>query len=217
MSDAATQPVTVRQMQVGPMQNFVYLIGCEVTREAAIVDPGWNADAIAGAAERAGYRITKIFATHSHFDHVNAVAALRDKTGARLYCNQREVPDLEKAATGWNAVGDGEEVAVGEARVTCLHTPGHTPGSQCLLVAGRLISGDTLFVGNIGRCDLPNSDPAALYRSLMRLKALPPETILLPGHNYAEKPSSTIGEQAQRNMYLRIQSEEAFLHVMGMD
>jgi glyoxylase-like metal-dependent hydrolase (beta-lactamase superfamily II) len=84
-----------------------------------------------------------------------------------------------------------------------------------LLVAGRLISGDTLFVGNIGRCDLPNSDPAKLYASLMRLKALPPETVLLPGHHYGEKPSSTIGEQAQRNMFLRMSSEEAFLHVLG--
>jgi hydroxyacylglutathione hydrolase len=216
MAMTADSPVTVRQMQLGPMANFVYLIGCEVTKEAAVVDPGWNAEAIARAAERLGFRITKIFATHSHFDHVNAVAALRDKTGAELYANAHELPDLERAAAGWHGVSDNETVMVGEAPVQCLHTPGHTPGSQCLLTAGRLISGDTLFIGSIGRCDLPNSDPEALYHSLMRLKALPPETILLPGHNYAEKPVSTIGEQAQRNMYLRIPSAEAFLQVMGL-
>jgi hydroxyacylglutathione hydrolase len=213
----AAPAVTVRQMQVGPMQNFVYLIGDDATKQAAIVDPAWNADAIAAAAERAGYRITAIFATHSHFDHVNATAALRDKTGAALYANEFEVPDLEKTADGWQAVRDGEKVAVGEALVTCLHTPGHTPGSQCLLVNGRLISGDTLFVGNIGRCDLPNSDPAKLYASLMRLKALPPETVLLPGHHYGETPASTIGEQAQRNMFLRIPSVEGFLHILGRE
>ena len=198
------------------MANFVYLIGCERSKEAAIVDPGWDAVAIAAAAERGGYRITKIFATHSHFDHVNAAAALQEKTGAALYANERELPELEKGARGWRAVLDNEAVMVGEVAVTCLHTPGHTPGSQCLLVEERVLTGDTLFIGSIGRCDLPGSSPADLYGSLMRLKALPPETIVLPGHNYADKPSSTIGEEAQRNMYLRIPSVEAFLHVMGL-
>lgn len=206
----------VRQMQVGPMENFVYLIGCERTKEAAIVDPAWNADAIASAAERLGYRITKVFVTHSHFDHVNAVAGLQEKTGADLYANEHEVPLLTQAGSGWHAVRDGDEVMVGEVAVTCLHTPGHTPGSQCLLVNGRLLSGDTLFIGSIGRCDLPGSSPEDLYHSLMRLKTLPPETVLLPGHNYADKPTSTIGEQAERNIYLRIPSAEAFLQIVGL-
>ncbi|HXH21740.1 MAG TPA: MBL fold metallo-hydrolase [Dehalococcoidia bacterium] len=207
---------SVRQMQVGPMANFVYLIGCERTKEAAIVDPAWDARAIAAAAERAGYKITKIFATHSHFDHVNAAAELQQLTGASLYANENELPLLQRAASGWKGTKDNEVVMVGEVPVTCLHTPGHTPGSQCLLVEGRVITGDTLFVGNIGRCDLPGSSPEALYHSLMRLKALPPETIVLPGHHYGDKPSSTIAEQAERNMYLRIPSAEAFLHLMGL-
>jgi hydroxyacylglutathione hydrolase len=214
-SDSHAASVAVRQMQVGPMQNFVYLIGSEKTKEAAIVDPGWDAERIASAAERLGYRIVAIFATHSHFDHVNAAAALHQKTQAALYASEHEVADLDKATPGWQGVADGAEVTVGDAVITCLHTPGHTPGSQCLLVAGHVISGDTLFVGNIGRCDLPNSDPAKLYESLMRLKALPPDTLLLPGHNYGEKPTSTIGEQAQRNMFLRIPSVEGFLHIVG--
>ena len=217
MAEDPSQPIAtvVRQMQVWPMQNFVYLIGCERTKEAAIVDPGWDAAAIEKAAERLGYRITAIFATHSHFDHVNAVASLQASTGAQPYGNENDLPDLARSGSDWRGVKDNEVVNVGEAAVTCLHTPGHTPGSQCLLVAGRVITGDTLFVGNIGRCDLPNSDPEALWHSLMRLKALPPETIVLPGHNYGEQPISTIGEQAQHNMYLRIPSAEAFLHVMG--
>jgi glyoxylase-like metal-dependent hydrolase (beta-lactamase superfamily II) len=231
-------------MPVGPMANYVYLIGCEATKEAAVVDPAWDADGIIAAAERAGYRITTVFATHHHFDHVNAAAALAEKTGATKYANTHELSTLNSAdastsssgspriglrperveggwgadsgeGNGWTAVEDNQRVAVGNVSVTCLHTPGHTPGSQCLLVEGRLITGDTLFVGNIGRCDLPGSSPADLYNSLMRLKALPPETIVLPGHNYGATPSSTIVEQAQQNMYLRIPSLEAFLHVMG--
>jgi glyoxylase-like metal-dependent hydrolase (beta-lactamase superfamily II) len=198
------------------MANFVYLIGCERTKEAAIVDPAWDAKGIADAAERAGYRITSVFATHSHFDHVNAAAELRELTGARLYANEHEAPLLEKTAQGWRGTKDEEVVRVGDVPVTCMHTPGHTPGSQCLLVEGRVLTGDTLFVDNIGRCDLPGSDPKALYESLMRLKSLPPDTVVLPGHHYGDKPSSTIEEQSQRNMYLRIPSAEAFLHVMGL-
>jgi glyoxylase-like metal-dependent hydrolase (beta-lactamase superfamily II) len=141
------------------MANFVYLIGCERTKEAAIVDPAWDAKGIADAAERAGYRITSVFATHSHFDHVNAAAELRELTGARLYANEHEAPLLEKTAQGWRGTKDEEVVRVGDVPVTCMHTPGHTPGSQCLLVEGRVLTGDTLFVDNIGRCDLPGSDP----------------------------------------------------------
>ncbi len=211
---------SVRQMPLGPMQNYVYLIGCERTKEAAVVDPGWDAPAIVAAADRAGFRITKIFATHHHFDHVNGAAALAEATGAQKYANAHEVPLMGGRGAGgagddWLAVEDNQVVKVGEAAVTCLHTPGHTVGSQCLLIEGRVLTGDTLFVGNIGRCDLPGSSPQDLYHSLMRLKALPPETIVLPGHNYAERPSSTIGEEAQRNVYMRIPSAEAFLHLMG--
>lgn len=213
---ATVPPSSVRQMQLGPMANFVYLIGCETTKEAAIVDPGWNADAIVASAERAGYRITTLIVTHSHFDHINATAALQEKTGAAIYANALELPALEKVAGGWRSLDDAEVLAVGAVPVTAMHTPGHTPGSQCLLVGGRVLTGDTLFIGSIGRCDLPGSDPTALYNSIMRLKSLPSETVLLPGHNYAVRPSSTIGEQAQTNLYLRIPSPEAFLEVMGL-
>jgi glyoxylase-like metal-dependent hydrolase (beta-lactamase superfamily II) len=109
-----------------------------------------------------------------------------------------------------------DELIVGEQRIRHLHTPGHTPGSQCFLVDNNLVSGDTLFVGGCGRVDLPGSDPAQMYDSLVnKLRALPDDTVLYPGHDYASRSSSTIGEEKQRNVYLRFNRVEDFLGMMG--
>jgi glyoxylase-like metal-dependent hydrolase (beta-lactamase superfamily II) len=110
----------------------------------------------------------------------------------------------------------GDEIAVGAQRIRLLHTPGHTPGSQCFLVGDSLISGDTLFIGGCGRVDLPGSDPAQMYDSLVnKLRALPDDTVLYPGHDYAERPTSTIGQEKQRNPYMRFKRLEDFLGMMG--
>ena len=110
-----------------------------------------------------------------------------------------------------------EEIQAGSLRLRVVHTPGHTPGSQCFLVDGRLISGDTLFIGSCGRVDLPGSDPAQMYDSLVnKLKQLPDDTVLYPGHNYADRPTSTIGDEKRRNLYLRFNRLEDFLGMMGV-
>ena len=106
--------------------------------------------------------------------------------------------------------------ALGEQRIRFLHTPGHTPGSQCFLVDDNLVSGDTLFIGGCGRVDLPGSDPAQMYDSLVnKLRALPDDTVLYPGHDYADRPTSTIGEEKRRNLYMRFNRLEDFLGMMG--
>jgi glyoxylase-like metal-dependent hydrolase (beta-lactamase superfamily II) len=111
---------------------------------------------------------------------------------------------------------NGDEIAVGEQRIRFLHTPGHTPGSQCFLVGGNLVSGDTLFIGSCGRVDLPGSDPSQMYDSLVnKLKALPDDTVLYPGHDYADRPKSTIGEEKRRNVCMRFERLEDFLGMMG--
>jgi len=211
-----TSAAAVKQMTLGPMANFVYLIGSPDTGEAAVVDPAWNAEAILQGLERERLRLVALFATHHHFDHVNALVDLQGRTGAPAFVNEREVPYFNRIGANVTGVGDGQEISVGDVAVTCLHTPGHTPGSQCLLVAGRLISGDTLFIGSCGRCDLPDSSPADLYASLCRLRELPPETILLPGHNYGDRPTSTIEHESRTNPFLKISDLQAFLHVMGV-
>jgi hydroxyacylglutathione hydrolase len=219
-----------RQIPMGPMQNFVYLIGDPVTREAAAVDPAWNVDGILSVLERDEMKLTHAFITHYHQDHLGGDLFGNHIQGAAelLERNQQVKIHVHKAEAGYVhgitglsesdlvQVEGGDDVRVGNLDIKIIHTPGHTPGSQCFLVDGRLVSGDTLFVGSCGRVDLPGSDPAAMYDSLVnKLKRLPDDTVLYPGHDYASQPTSTIAQEKRRNMFLRFDRLEEFLSTMG--
>jgi len=222
-------PVYFKQLELGPMQNYVYLLGDPNTHEAAVVDAAWDVDAIVRTAESEGYRITKDLVTHFHPDHLGGslmdhqiigAAELVARVPAKVYIHKAELPFVHRV-TGLSqsdlvAVEGGDEVEVGQLKVKFLHTPGHTPGSQCFLVGNALVSGDTLFIGSCGRVDLPGSNPEDMYRSLTQvLAALPDETLLFPGHNYADRPRSTIGDEKRTNMMLRFRSLHDFLAMMG--
>jgi hydroxyacylglutathione hydrolase len=208
--------IYLRQLELGPMQNFVYLIGDPESREAAVVDPGWEVPRILEAAARDGYRLTKAFVTHHHFDHVLGLEELLRAADIPVYVHRDDAPHLSVARSSLKPVGGGDTIAVGRLPVTLLHTPGHTPGSQCLLVNGRLLSGDTLFIRACGRCDLPGGNPALLYDSLVnKLKALDEATVLYPGHHYADTPTSTIGAEKRTNPFLQIQTLQEFLRVVS--
>jgi hydroxyacylglutathione hydrolase len=209
------EDLTIRQLLIGQMANLVYIVGSRSAGDAAVIDPGWDAQRIIDAAAGDGLTITKVLLTHSHFDHVNATSALVQRTGARVYANENELSLLRRADFEATGVLDGAEIYVGAHKLTCLHTPGHTPGSQCILVDGYLFTGDTLFVKAIGRSDLPGSSPTKLFESLSRLRSLPAETVVLPGHHYGDRPASTIGEECQTNVYLRIERVEDFMRIMG--
>ena len=169
------------QAQLGPMANFVYFIGDKQTRKAAVIDPAWEVDKIIAFAEGEGYTIDKLLITHYHPDHlggsmmgqnIQGAAEMLNRLDVKVYVNKNEAEGA-KRVTGMSdsdlvKVDAGEVINVGEIPVTFLHTPGHTPGSQCFLTEGNLISGDTLFVNSCGRVDLPGSDPAAMYHSLNR-------------------------------------------------
>ena len=206
----------LKQLELGPMQNFVYLIGDPQTREAAVVDPGWEIPTILRTAEADGYRLTKAFVTHHHFDHVMGLEDLLRTADLPVYVHRDDASHLPVPRSGLTPVSGGEEVRVGSVPVTLIHTPGHTEGSQCLLVGGRLLSGDTLFIGACGRCDLPGGDPEKLYDSLTKkLKALDDHTVLCPGHNYAEVPTIALGEEKRRNPFLGASTLHDFLHLVG--
>jgi len=206
----------LKQLELGPMQNFVYLIGDPQSREAAVVDPGWEVPRILQAAEADGYRLTKAFVTHHHFDHVMGLGDLLQAVDVPIYVHRKDAPVLNVPSSSLKPVGGGEEVSVGRVPVALLHTPGHTPGSQCLLVNGHLLSGDTLFIRACGRCDLPGGDPRLLYESLSKtLRALDDETVLCPGHHYAEVPTSRLGEEKQANPFLSAATLQNFLHLVG--
>jgi hydroxyacylglutathione hydrolase len=214
----------LKQMELGPMQNFVYLIGDTATRECVVVDPAWEIDAILGEIQSDDMRLTGMLVTHTHQDHVGGhlfghdipgIAQVLERSPAKVYVHKAEREFLKGFGSDVVRVDGGDTLAVGDVTVTFLHTPGHTPGSQCFLVDGRLISGDTLFIRSCGRTDLPGSDPAEMYTSLtQRLGALPDDTVVFPGHNYGGS-ATTIGDEKRANPMMRFPSMSDFLSAMG--
>jgi len=219
-----------RDAVAAQMVNFVYLIGDREARECLLVDPAWDVKGILDLCARGEMRVTGVLATHSHPDHIGGdlfgraiegLAALKELLDVPVHVNRAEAEGV-RLMTGMTA-GDlmlhdgGDEVLAGEVPVRLVHTPGHTPGSQCFLVSGQaLVSGDTLFVQGCGRVDLPGGDSDEMYRTLtQRLAKLPDDVLLLPGHDYAENPTSTMGEQKQRNACMRISSIEDWRQFMG--
>jgi glyoxylase-like metal-dependent hydrolase (beta-lactamase superfamily II) len=228
MPDMSADAIYINQMQLGPMQNFVYLVGDPVARECVVVDPAWDIERIVGTAAADGMRIIGALVTHTHQDHVGGsleswgmpgripgVEELLSRVRAKVYVHKAEREFLPGFGSDLVKVDNHDTLPVGRMTVTFLHTPGHTPGSQCFLVDGRLISGDTLFIGSCGRTDLPGSDPKEMYYSLtQRLAALPDDTVLLPGHSYGGATSS-IGREKQDNPFMRFPSLRDFLATMG--
>jgi hydroxyacylglutathione hydrolase len=224
------QSIYLKQLELGPMQNFVYLVGDPVTREAVVVDPAWDVDRIMQVVEQDDLTLKGALITHFHPDHLGGDFMGRHIQGAaellarnlpiKVYLHTTEA-DFASRIAGLSAsdmvrTSGTEDIRIGRLTLRFLHTPGHTPGSQCFLVDGRLISGDTLFIGGCGRVDLPGSDPAQMYDSLVnKLKQLPDDTVLYPGHNYADRPTSTIGDEKRRNMYMRFDRLADFLGSMG--
>jgi hydroxyacylglutathione hydrolase len=218
--------IYVKQMALGPMQNFVYLVGDPGTKEAAVVDPAWNVPAIIKEAQEDGYRITHVILSHGHYDHINGVEELVDKTDATVCAYKSELEEFIFEGMGGLVIprsslkktDTGSSVRVGSLEVQSIHTPGHTPGSQCLKIergAERvLVTGDTLFVGTIGRCDLPYSSPQDLYRSLGKIKKLHDETVFYPGHDYGSASHNTLGREKKTNPFLMAQTPEDFLHLV---
>jgi hydroxyacylglutathione hydrolase len=207
-----TSSIYLKQVELGPMANYVYFVGDPNTHEVAVVDPAWDVERIVDLAQENDLTITKILITHSHFDHINGVEDLLNRTKAKVYINKMEAEFMKAVWPDLVKVESGDTTRVGEVDITFLHTPGHTPGSQCFLVQHHLISGDTLFIGACGRCDLPGSNPEDMYYSLtQKLAKLDDRTVVFPGHNYAARPYSTIKDEKRFNPYLQFQSLQDFL------
>jgi hydroxyacylglutathione hydrolase len=194
----------VRQLKLGPMENFVYLIGAEGARETAIVDPAWDVEAALEAAEADGRSLTHALVSHHHFDHVNGLPQVLAHGGIRVFAHRADVPnlapELQREATPLAA---GDAVEVGPLRVVAMHTPGHTPGSTCWRAGDGLFAGDTVFVNACGRCDLAGGDPEQMFQSLKRVSELPDDVRLFPGHDYGDVPISSIARERERNPYFQ--------------
>ena len=215
-----------KQIEIGPMHNYVYLVGSTETREAAVVDAAWDIDEILRIAAQDEMEITHDLVTHTHPDHVGggfagiAIAGateLLDKCKAKVVVHKAEAEFIKGlSSSDMIKTDNGDKVDVGGLEITLMHTPGHTPGSQCFLVDDRVVSGDTLFIDACGRVDFPGGNPEQMYYSLtQKLMTLPDNMILFPGHNYAPLKHATLGEQKRTNPYLKFSSLKQFLAAMG--
>ena len=206
----------LKATEVGPEQNFCFLLGCKKTGIGAIVDPSLKVPEILELAEREDLRVQKILLTHAHGDHCSGVPEVVQATGAKIFVHSAEAELFQKPGQ-YEVVEleDGDTVAFGDVRLEVIHTPGHSPGGVSFYHAPtkQVLSGDALFVGYCGRADFPESDPQALWRSLQRLATLPDDTVVWPGHNYGVTPTSTIGEQKATNPYYQCASMEEFVEL----
>ncbi|MBI2657192.1 MBL fold metallo-hydrolase [Candidatus Woesearchaeota archaeon] len=207
-----------RQIHLGPMQNFSYIIGDE--GEAIVVDAGWETDKLIGIAAKENLEIKKIILTHSHYDHVQKADELASKANAAAYFHEDDSNEIKRALKNPSVkiikLKDNDEIKVGNVKIKVIHTPGHTPGGICLLAGNKLLTGDTLFVNAIGRTDLPGGDAAKLFESLQKLKKLDDNIEVYPGHDYGEIPFSTIGGEKKTNPYFKCESKEQFFNLLGM-
>lgn len=194
--------MNVLQLKLGPMDNFSYLAWDEETRDAVVIDPAWQPERIQDAVKKEKLKLHAVLLTHAHPDHINAVGAF---AGGDLpvYLNEGDYFMLDARPAGLKTVADGETVQAGMLKLGVLHTPGHTPGSVCYHAGKAVFTGDTLFIGECGRVDLPGSSPEALYDSFAKLARLPDDAVVYPGHSY-NGDTSTFGVQKEYNLYLKL-------------
>ena len=203
----------IHALELGPMENFIYLLHDLGTDTAAIVDPAWEVEEMLTLASDKGIRITDILLTHSHHDHVNGIESVVERTDARIHLLKEEARFWGQPLIKPMLHHGGDSIFVGDSEIKILHTPGHTPGSACFHLGNDLIAGDTLFVFGCGRCDLKGGDPEQMFHTLKRIRTgLPGETTLHPGHNYAPSdPTTTLDRQVQGNPFLHFDNREDFV------
>lgn len=222
--DFAREDATARQMV-----NFAYVFGDRESGEALVVDPAYAPVELAQIVEADGMRVGGVVATHYHADHVggnlmghhvDGIAELLEYVDVPVHVHKNEV-DWITRGTGVDATSlvgheGGDVLHVGELAVSLVHTPGHTPGSQCLLLENRFMTGDTLFLEGCGRTDLPGSDPEEMYRTLaLRLGNIRDESMVYPGHQYSPEESDSMGHVRERNYVLAPTTPEQWLAMFG--
>lgn len=193
--------MVIKQIQVGGMLNYAYIIGDPEAGEGLVIDPSWEADRLYAIAREEGLEIKYIVNTHCHEDHVSGNKRMKELTGGLIAIHEAESKYLKHffPPEADMRLKERDIINLGKVSVMVMHTPGHSPGSICLMAENNLFTGDTLFVGGCGRTDLPGGDDSEFHKSLVRLKGLDDSISVYPGHNYGDIPVSTIGREKQNN------------------
>jgi glyoxylase-like metal-dependent hydrolase (beta-lactamase superfamily II) len=206
-------PYSIHALELGPMENFVYLIHDHASNRAAVVDPAWEISRVITLAEEQGARITDVLLTHSHHDHINGIQEVLERYDAELHLMRAEAQFWGRYLELPTLHHGGDKIRLGETEIEILHTPGHTPGSACFLLPDNVITGDTLFVFGCGRCDLRGGDPEQMFHTLKALgRNLPADTVIHPGHNYAVRAVSTMDEQLKGNPFMHFDELAGFVN-----
>jgi hydroxyacylglutathione hydrolase len=199
----------IAQIPVGSMLNFSYIVYDEKNSIGAIIDPSWDLEKLLVFLERNNITAKYIINTHTHFDHILGNDHISEITKAKIIQHEKSTQKKERS------VVDHENISIGELNLEVLYTPGHSEDSICLIVNKEsIITGDTLFVGNCGRVDLPGSNPEKMYDSLSKVANLDDSLVVYPGHNYGSTPTSTILNEKTNNPMLNFKTKEAFLNYM---
>ncbi len=207
-----TSNLIIKQYEIGPLANFLYILGDQSTKEAALVDPAWDVPFLCQEADKAGLKITSVFLTHGHPDHVNGLPEILRTHDIPVYISRHEAPFYKPKIKNLIEIEDRSTLKVGTIEFQTIVTPGHTPGCQLFLSGKQMITGDALFIDGCGRCDLPGGDPEQMYHSLYDIiMRLPDDITIYPGHNYGPTKTDTIGHQKKTNPYLQCSSMEEFL------
>lgn len=199
----------IAQIPVGSMLNFSYIVYDEKNTIGAIIDPSWDLEKLLVFLEKKNITAKYIINTHTHFDHILGNDHISEITKAEIIQHEKSTQKKERS------VVDHENISIGELNLEVLYTPGHSEDSICLIVNKEsIITGDTLFVGNCGRVDLPGSNPEKMYDSLSKVANLDDSLVVYPGHNYGSTPTSTILNEKTNNPMLNFKTKEAFLKYM---
>ena len=202
--------VDIHQFFLGDMDNCIYLIRDIDTAKCALVDPAWDVDLLLEFIKKHDLDLESIFLTHGHFDHTQGLRDCLMYKAVDVYMSNKELLQLRPNGLSIEYTHDKQTIKLGNSTLHIMHTPGHSPGGQCIYTHPHLITGDTLFVNGCGRCDFDGSNPEAMYKSLQRIKKLPEDTIIYPGHNYADIPKDTLSNQFLSNRFLVAQDYDTF-------
>lgn len=213
-----THPTLIlEQLEIGPMGNYAYFIGDAKTNRIAIVDPGWDIEYLINTAANMDYEIIAVILTHGHYDHAQGLEELLRNKDMPVYVSRQDAEFFSIKTSQLHTLEDNQTFKIDSIEMKSILSPGHTPGCMCFYhryaddSGGILLTGDVLFIGACGRCDLPGSDPAAMYDTLYnKLMKLPDDTLIFSGHGYGRRAYDTLGHQKETNPYLKFKSKEDF-------